>query len=455
MTIQECKDNIFDYAKKKGFDDCELYYTKKKEFDVTSFNQEIDSFSSSETQGLSFRGLYKGKMGYSYAEILDDTSIKMLVEQAIENAQSVDSDDKEFIHDGSGNYTELNEYVGDVEKIPVEDKLQYALDIEKKLKSKDKIIQANHCSYGEAIYEKQIYNTKGVSKSFKNDFAYLMGLGVASNNDENNKAPKTGFSFKIAKKKDNIDIDYVVEDIYKRSTSMLGAKSVKTGKYRIVLENRVLNSFMGVFSTIFSAESVQKGRSLLKGKIGQQIANPKLTISDDPHRSGSITSMNFDDEGVATYKKELVSKGILKTYLHNLKSATKDGVSSTGNAHRSSHKTSIGISPSNMVIEKGELSFDGLVEKCGDGIFITDVAGLHSGANPISGDFSLMASGFKIEGGKITHPVEQITISSNLFKLFNNIEEIGNDIIESPPSNGTFFSPSILISEINVAGSED
>lgn len=453
MTIQECKDKIFDYAKKKGFDDCELFFTKKKEFDVTSFNQEIDSFSSSETQGLSFRGIYKGKMGYSYAEILDDSSVKILVEQAFENAQSVDSEDKEFIHDGSGNYIDLNEYVGDIENISVEDKMQYAMDIEKKLKDKDKIIQANHCMYGETIYEKHIYNTKGFDKAFKNDFAYIMGMGVASDNNDN-KAPKTGFSFQIAKKKDHIDVDYVVDDIYKRSTSMLGAKSLKTGKYRMLLENRVVNSFMAVFSTIFSAESVQKGRSLLKGKIGQQIANPKLTVSDDPHRSGSITSMNFDDEGVATYKKELVSKGILKTYLHNLKSAAKDGVSSTGNAHRSSHKASIGISPSNLVIEKGELSFDELVEKCGDGIFVTDVAGLHSGANPISGDFSLMASGFKVENGKLSHPIEQITISSNLFKLFNNIEEIGNDIKEGTPSNGTNFSPSILISEIDVAGSE-
>jgi len=236
---------------------------------------------------------------------------------------------------------------------------------------------------------------------------------------------------------------------------MLGAKSIKSGKYKIVLENMVVNDLMEIFSSIFSAEEVQKGRSLLRGRLGTKIANDKLTILDDPHISGSLTSASFDAEGIATFKKELISKGILKTYLYNLKTAAKDGVKTTGNATKLSYRSPIMIAPSNFVIEKGNLSLDELIKKCNNGVFITELAGLNSGANPISGDFSLMASGFKVVDGNIAEPVEQITISSNLFALFNNIEDIGNDVEPSHPRIVTYFSPSILISEIDVAGSEN
>jgi PmbA protein len=281
-----------------------------------------------------------------------------------------------------------------------------------------------------------------------------MAMSVAGDRANTSQSPKTGFSFKIAKGRDELDIDYLVDDAHKRAISMLGAKSVKSGKYKMVMENRTVNDFMMTFSSIFSAENVQKGKSLLKGKLGKRIANDKLTIYDDPHIQQSISSQSFDAEGVATYKKELVSKGILKTYLHNLKTAYKDGVKTTGNATKTSYKSPITVSPSNLVIGKGDMTQEELIKECGDGIFINSLAGLHSGANPISGDFSLMASGFRIENGKITHPIEQITVSSNLFDLFNQIQALGNDLEQSPPAGSTFFSPSILFKEINVAGSE-
>lgn len=455
MTIEECKDNIFSLAKQKGFEDCEVYISESKEFRINSFQQEIDDFSSSDTLGISFRGIYNNKMGYSYAEVMDNTSIKMLVEEALENAVSIDSEDKEFIHDGSGDYAALKEYKGEIEQIPVEDKLQMCLDLEKKLRDKEKVLQTNFCSYGESVYETSIFNTKGLEKQFKNDVAYLMGMAVVGEPNDKNISPKSAFSFSIGKDRSGLDVDYVVEDTYKRSTSLLGAKSIKSGKYRMVLENRMVNDLMATFSIIFCAESVQKGKSLLKGKLNEKIANEKLTIIDDPHLSGSISSGSFDAEGVATYQKEVVASGILKTYLHNMKTAAKDGVKSTGNAMKYSYKSPISVAPSNLVIKKGDMSFEDIIKECDKGIYITSLDGLHSGANPISGDFSLMAGGFKIENGKISTPIEQITISSNLFDLFNNIEAVGNDITASPPSFGTYYSPSLLIKEINVAGSEE
>ncbi len=443
---------VLEYAKEKGFTDSEIYFVKSKDFDVMSFNQTIEKFSSSETIGISFRGLYNDKMGYSYTEIMDEKSVQMLVDEAMKNVTSIDAADKEFLHDGSGNYAEFSGYRGEIEEISPDEKIQIALDIEKGLLDKDKVFQTNYCTYGESYSEVEITNTRGLKKHKKNDVAFIYGMAVANEQNNPDISPKTGFGKKVIKGKNDIDIEYVVNEAYENAVSMLGAKSIKSGEYCIVLKNEAVNDFLSAFASVFSAENVQKGRSLLKDKLDKQIANPALTIYDDPFITNSVTSCDFDGEGVPTYKKELIANGVLKTYLHNLKTAAKDGVETTGNAKRSGHRSRVGIAPINVVIRKGELDLDGLIKKCGKGLYITQISGLHAGTNAISGDFSIMSEGYEISDGKIGRPIDQITISGNLFTFFNNIEEIGNDVKSSMPSYGTYHSPSLLVKGIAVAG---
>ena len=184
-------------------------------------------------------------------------------------------------------------------------------------------------------------------------------------------------------------------------------------------------------------------------KEGEIIASDVVTIVDDPLLDNGFASTPFDDEGVATYKKELVSKGELKTLLHNLKTAYKAGCKSTGNGFKYSYASPVSISPTNLYIEKGEKSLEELMEEVGEGILITELAGLHSGANSITGDFSLAAKGFYIENGKKSYPVEQITIAGNYFYMLKDIEEVGNDLKFPMSSIG---SPSVKIKEISIAG---
>ena len=231
--------------------------------------------------------------------------------------------------------------------------------------------------------------------------------------------------------------------------SKIGAKSVPSGDYKVIINNDAMVSLLSTFAGVFSADAVQKGLSLLKDKEGEDIASSIVNLVDDPHLKNGLASVGFDDEGVATRKTYLIKDGKLDSFLHNLKTANKAGVKSTGNGFKNSYASPISVSPTNFYFEPGNKEFDELVSTIDEGIIINDLAGLHSGANAITGDFSLAAKGFFINNGKKDFPIEQITVSGNFFKLLNDIEEIGSDLKFPMSSVG---SPSIKIKSLAVAG---
>jgi PmbA protein len=211
-----------------------------------------------------------------------------------------------------------------------------------------------------------------------------------------------------------------------------------------------MGDLLATFAGIFSAEKVQKGFSLLKGRLGSKIAADVVTIRDDPLLAELPGSAVFDGEGVAAKNKAVVENGALKTYLHNRKTAKKDGVEPTGNGFKPSFKAAVDIAPSNFYIVAGNKSRDELIAEMGDGLIITGLEGLHSGANSVSGDFSLSAEGFLARGGKTARAVEQITIAGNFFGLLKDIIAVASDL----EFKGKISSPSVLIREISVAGQE-
>jgi PmbA protein len=209
-----------------------------------------------------------------------------------------------------------------------------------------------------------------------------------------------------------------------------------------------MGDLLGTFVSVFSAEEAQKGFSLLKGRLGGKIAADTVSIRDDPLLDQLPGSAVFDGEGVAARNKTVVENGVFKTFLHNRKTARKDGVEPTGNGFKSSFKTAVGIAPSNFYIAAGTGNREELIAGMGDGLIITNLEGLHSGANSVSGDFTLSAEGFLVWGGKITRPVEQITVAGNFFSLLKDISDVASDL----EFKGNVSSPSVLVRELSVAG---
>lgn len=445
MTYKELSEKIFEAGKGK-FLDMETYIERNKEIEIEVFKGEIDRYNISETEGLSLRGISNDKMGYSYTEKLDASSIDMLIEEAYENGKYVDTLDREIIYEGSKEYKKLNNFNPKLKETPLEEKIEFVKSLEKEAYNLDsRIVSVSYCLYNEIEKGRYLFNTKGLELEDNMNLAVSFIMAVAREGEDT----KTGLSYRIVKDFSELNYKEMAKEAVDEAISRLGARPVKSGDYPVIIRNDVFSDILGAFSSVLYADSVQKGLSLLKDKIGQEVANSKFTLVDDPFIEEGFITCSFDGEGTATKVKKIIDKGVLTTYLYNWKSALKDGVESTGNGFRSSYKSNVTTSPTNLYVQKGEKSLDELLDLLGNGVMITDVQGLHSGLNPVSGDYSLSAQGYLIENGKIIRPVNLITIAGNFFETLKDIEEIGSDFRFA--SNGV-GSPSVLIKKMAIAG---
>lgn len=450
MDIKDFRDKLFERAKKEGFSDYEIYYISGDSFRVTIFEGEIDQYSVNTDKGLSFRGLFNGKMGYSYTEILDDEALTMLIKNAKENALAIEDEDIEIIYGEKEAYAKVESFNEELEKVEASRKIDLALQLEKDAKNQsEKVKSIDDCVVASGKDERYISNSKGLDLSHKSNIIYALVSAVAEEEGKLN----TAYSFKVTNDIEEIDTKRLAEKAVGDALSYMGAKSIPSGKYGVIIRNDVMADILSTFSGIFSAYNVQKGLSLLKDKLNSKIASENVTLIDNPLMKKGICSVPFDDEGVATYTKAVIEEGVLKTYLYNLKTAKKDGVSSTGNASKASYASPIGTSPTNFYVKPGNFDLDELKKNLNEGLFITEVQGLHSGANTVSGDFSLAAKGFLIKNGTVERPVEQITIAGNFYKLLTDIVDLGSDLKFGIPSGSSCFgSPSVMLKELSVAG---
>ena len=437
-------DKLFEKASLKGIDEFEIYFLSNLNTSIKIYQGKIENFSNNQNQGISFRGMVDGKMGYSYSESLEDEDIDFLINEVIENASCIESLDKQFIYGEKTNYTDTITYSSAIENLDIDlvkDFLikmeEYALSIDERVK------KVNFCSFAMGSGEKIIKNSKGLELHSKENICYTYISVIA----EENGIVKTGSHFQLGRDFSKFDYKELSEVAVKRALNKFGTITLTEVPKTCVIENLAFSSLLGAMSNIFSAEAVQKNISKLKGKLNESVASSIVTLVDDPFLKDGLANSSFDDEGVPTSYKEIIQDGVLKTYLYNLKTAYKDGVSSTGNGVKGSYKGTVGISSFNLYIKPSDKSFDKMIENIKEGIFITDFAGLHSGLNTISGDFSLAGEGFYIKDGKIDRPLNQITISGNFFDLLKNIKDIANDIKFSFSSVG---SPSIMVEGLKV-----
>lgn len=446
MEFTKFKDLLFKKAKSEGFEDCEIYFTNRESLSISVYDQEVEKYNLNKTFGLSFRGIVNGKMGYSFTEIMDEDAIDMLVKSAKDIAMVIESEDVQFIYEGDKEYADVNSYSTELENIDTEKLIDIAMNMEKEAKNySDKVDNVSNCSIAYSNSNYGIYNTKGLA--LNNKMNLLSAYVVPVVKDGENKFNGAGYS--IAYSIDELDPNKIAKDGVEDALEKIGGRSIPTGKYKAIINNEAMVSLLSTFSGIFNAEAAQKGLSLLKDKEGEMIASDIVTIIDDPHLDKGLASTPFDDEGVATYKKEVVSNGKLSTLLYNLKTAYKAGKKSTGNGFKASYSGSLGIDSTNFYIKNGNKSLEDLMKDVNEGVLITEFAGLHSGANSITGDFSLAAKGFYIKDGMKAFPIEQITIAGNFFDVLKNIEIIGSDLKFPLSSIG---SPSVYVGELSVAG---
>lgn len=423
----------------------ESVYTRSGSFEVEIKEGEIIEYAVSDTAGLRLRMMNEsGRLGSASTQILDDEAADMLVDSARENAALVESEDKQFFHDGSGDYPALDTFNPALEEITAAQKIEMAKELERITLSMDpRIEKVEGCCVFSAFGEGAMGNTLGLDISEKSNLLGGYVAAIARDGEKVNTGSKSFFAHDIK----DIDLHAVAAAAVRDAVDGLNASSVPSGNYRILLRNDAAASLLSTFAGVFSADNAQRGLSLLKGREGETVAAECVTVMDDPHMKNGGASCAFDGDGVPTRVKAVIENGRLNTLLHNLKTAHKQGVKTTGNA--SSGK---GVGPTNFYFAPSDLSFEAMAEKTGEGILITSLMGMHAGANAVSGDFSLAAKGFLIENGKIGPAVDQITVAGNFFSLLQDIEAVGGDLQFRFPGGSCFGSPCVLVKSLSVAG---
>ena len=446
MNLREFKELVFAKAKEEGFSEYEIYYSKKDNLEISIYESEMDKYSVNTTIGVGFRGIFNENMGYAFSEILDEEAANMIVKKAKENALLIEKEEKEFIFGEKENYEEVKSFDEELNKISVSEKIALALELEKEGKTVDeRIIKIADCIYEDENNEYGIINSKGLDLYYKSNMAFSYLSSVVKNDE----GMKDGVEYIFTSNFRDIKPKEIAKNAAENVLGKLNGDTIESGKYRVAIENRAMASLLSAFIDSFNGEGVQKGLSLLKDKLSETIASTIVNLVDDPLKSDGLNSRPFDDEGVPTYKKYLIKEGKLNTFMHNLSTANKAGIKTTGNAYRASYSSSVTVAPSNCYIEEGNVSKDDLLKELKDGLLITEFNGIHSGANGITGDFSLAASGFLIKDGKKDRPVEQITVAGNFFSLIKDIELIGDDL---KFDFSKFGSPTVVVRELSIAG---
>ena len=427
-----------------GINEIEIFVVKSNSIEISAFNGVIENNTSADTDVLAIRGVYNNQICTVYEENNNDEMIPSIIAKIIDNCSIMNNNEPFFIYKGDDNYPKLEEKSHDFSEYTLEDKTNLVKELSNKIKEKSPLVTKTEVSYSESESFTTIKNSNGLDVNRHTNSGFLVAEAICEKDGET----KTGFDYiKVSNIKD-VDLDALAESAVKEAVNTFGAESIPSGAYAVVLDKKVVSSLLGAFSNIFSAEAVLKNMSFLKGKLEEKIFGDNITIVDDPLCMDAPSQDSFDDEGVASFSKQVVENGVLKTYLHNLKTATIMNTKSTANGYKAGVQSSVGVRPSNLYLKPGELTFEEMLEKVGNGVYVTSVAGLHAGLNPVSGSFNLQSSGFMIEDGKLTKPVTLIIVSGTLQEMLNKVSFVGNDF-EFKRGVG---APSLAIESLSISG---
>ena len=436
-------DLFFKLAKEAGIEEAELYISESRSLSIELFHNNIEGYSDNNGYTILARGMVNGKFGAASCDVWNKEKATYLVREIVANAGVIENDDPMFIFEGSPKYKKINTYNATLATVSIEDKIAKLRLLEKTLREYDpRIVEVAGSQYEESDGKITLLNSKGLKLTQRNNYYVFFAQAVASDG----KQTKSGYDLLFENDFSKADVEKLAKKIGKETVDQLGGEACDTSNYKAVLSPEVVRSFLSVLVGHVDAEEVQKQSSLFAGKLNQKVLSKKITVEDRPLEK-SLFARWFDDEGVATSNKFIFKNGVLQTYLYNLTTAAKDGVSSTGNGYRAGGK--MGTSTTYLVLKPGKKSQEELFAEIGDGVLITEVSGLHAGMNPQSGNFSLQSTGYLIKNGKRDRPLDIITVGGNLLEIFNNVIEVGGDLEVSP--NGV-ACPSLLISKIAVSG---
>ncbi|MDX9691850.1 MAG: metallopeptidase TldD-related protein [Acholeplasmataceae bacterium] len=428
-----------DLGKKKGLTDLEIFAVRNKSLKLTVYQGKLDQHVQSDIEQVTIRGIYNQKLSTVRFENLSTEFVDQMLDKLIANANALTVVEPAIIYEGSKSYPEVKDELFDFTKVPVLKKIDLLKTLEAEVLKNEFTTQVQTTQYTELDTETVLVNSKGLHLKRHNTYAYAYAIGVF-NKDED---IKSSYDINLVKSFDEFNALEMAKETIEKGVSKLGGTSVKSQAYSVVFSNEMFADILGVFTSIFSGEAAYRNLTSLKDKVGVKVFGENINLIDDPLHKDAYFKNPFDDEGVACQKRYVIDKGVFTGFNHSLKTASIFKQEPTGNSFGGS------IHPTNFYLDPSHTSFDEMIKDIKDGIYITDLVGLHAGVKTVSGEFSLQAGGFKIKDGKIDHPVKMIVVSGNFFEAMNQVKGIASDLKFSLSGVG---SPSVYVESLMIGG---
>lgn len=442
---EEIVDRLLSLAGKTHAEEYEAYLVRKSSLAIAVKEGQVDQVRRNDEVSAALRLIDHGRLGFAYTSVFTPEALKRTADQAAAGAELTGPQPELGLPVPPPQaWPEVDAFDPDLAKITLTDKINrvrgmeaVALDLDRRV---EKVRQAE---YGEAEFSVRLANSHGLNHHHSGTVVSgsLMVKAVQGAEAE------MGYESDFARRYQDLDLGAIGRDAAARAVDSLGGRKVPTGRASVILENRVAAEFLDVLSASFLADNVQKGKSILAGRVGQKIMAGNINLVDDGLYPGGLASSPADAEGTPCQKTILVSGGRLVSFLYDYSRARLDGAASTGNADRGGAASPPGIGPTNLYLAPGTKSPGELAALMGEGLLVTEAMGVHT-ADPISGDFSLGVSGFWIRAGQLDHPVKGMALAGNIFKMFDQAAEAGSDL----RFFGSTGAPSLLIHELTLSG---
>ncbi|MET0578337.1 MAG: TldD/PmbA family protein [Ilumatobacteraceae bacterium] len=403
----------------------EAYVSRGGQTEVRVYEGEVEHFVSAQSEGIGVRIIRDGRTGFAYAGTLDPGAVDEVLAEARDNVGFGTVDEWAGLAEPDGvDRTPQPLWSDALAAFPTDRKIELAKELERLTLGVDQRIRVDDSNYADAWGEVAVATTTGIRESGRENGCYVSVSSLADDGDET----QTGFGFSVARQPEGFDLAKAAREASDRATRLLGATKPSSKRLTVVLDPFVTAQFLGVISSTLNGESVVKGRSLFRDRLGELVAADIVTLVDDPTNPDAYTATDVDGEGLAARRNVLIDAGRLERFVHSSYSARRAGTVSTGNAIRGGFAGTPGVGCLALQLLPGTRSQDDLVASVDDGLLVQSVAGLHSGVNPVSGDFSTGASGMLIANGQVGAPVREFTIASTLQRMLLDIVEVGGDV---------------------------
>jgi PmbA protein len=439
--------SIADQAASGDGEQVEAYVSQGRETSVRVYEGEVEFLSSSDSAGVGVRVVRDGRLGFSWVGALGEAAAAEALREARDNACYATLDEHAGLPEPDGvEPARLDLWRQELSETKTDEKIDIALDLERRVRQGDhRIRQVVQTDYADAMSESAVATSTGISATSRRSTCFVSSYAIAGAGEET----QTGFGYSVGRELGDLDIAKAAADATDRATRLLGARKPSSSRLTVLLEPRVTAALLSVLAGTLSGEEVAKGRSLFANRVGEEVGVANLTLVDDPTDPSAFGAASTDGEGLACRRNRLIEGGKLLGYLYNTHAARAAGTASTASAVRGGYRTTPGVGGRAVRIEPGDLDQEAIVCQIDRGLLVQSVSGVHSGVNPVSGDFSVGAEGLMIRDGALAEPVRELTIASTIQRMLQHIVHIGGDLEWLP---GSAAGISLAIADVSLSG---